>query len=244
MSAREHGKRQRESFADADQMSALPGPATESGEVVGEDIARVIEDAEPVGDGKRIPLDAESLAAFDVTSALPAVRRERTLWAALPQDELPPARSRVLLRHGRQADADRLRPVWNELWPERTLEPASFRALYRALLEDPNTRVWIALAGEGEDEAGDVIAGFAVCSWRPSVYDSGLMCALDAMAVARSHRRRGIATQLVQAVRATARVVGATGITLTSALHRRGAHRLYESLGFERTGYRFFKLEP
>jgi GNAT superfamily N-acetyltransferase len=60
-----------------------------------------------------------------------------------------------------------------------------------------------------------------------------------ALVVAAGARRRGVGARLIFAADAFARRHDAHGMHLTTALEREEAHRFYEGLGFDRSGWRY-----
>jgi GNAT superfamily N-acetyltransferase len=64
---------------------------------------------------------------------------------------------------------------------------------------------------------------------------------LLSLVVEPEERGRGTGAALVAAVERWAREHGAGQLHLTAALHRDGAHRFYERLGYERTGVRYVR---
>jgi GNAT superfamily N-acetyltransferase len=61
------------------------------------------------------------------------------------------------------------------------------------------------------------------------------------LSVEPGERGRGMGAALVAAAERWARERGAAQLHLTTALHRDGAHRFYERLGYERTGARYVR---
>ena len=57
---------------------------------------------------------------------------------------------------------------------------------------------------------------------------------VDGLAVAAAARRRGVASLLLDAASATAKVNGASGVALDTGLDNAGARALYEAIGFKR----------
>jgi GNAT superfamily N-acetyltransferase len=55
------------------------------------------------------------------------------------------------------------------------------------------------------------------------------------------HRGHGIGHMLVEAAETAAREAACSRIEATSALHRAGAQRFYERLGYQRTSAHFLK---
>jgi GNAT superfamily N-acetyltransferase len=75
----------------------------------------------------------------------------------------------------------------------------------------------------------------------PSIHSAENVALLTTVVVEVSHTRRSIGRRLVAAAEEWARELGAARLTVTSGLHRTGAHVFYERLGFERTGVRLTK---
>jgi GNAT superfamily N-acetyltransferase len=83
------------------------------------------------------------------------------------------------------------------------------------------------------------VVGFAgVMHGLSYVYDPPYARLLS-LVVEPGERGRGTGAALVAAAERWARGRGAEQVHLTTALHRDGAHRFYEGLGYERTGARY-----
>jgi GNAT superfamily N-acetyltransferase len=83
------------------------------------------------------------------------------------------------------------------------------------------------------------VVGFAgVMHGLSYVYDPPYARLLS-LVVEPGERGRGTGAALVAAAERWAREHGAAQLHLTTALHRDGAHRFYERLGYERTGVRY-----
>jgi GNAT superfamily N-acetyltransferase len=62
-----------------------------------------------------------------------------------------------------------------------------------------------------------------------------------AFVVASEYRGQGVGWALISAAEDWARQRGATDVMLTTHKRRTGAHRFYRKMGYEATGYRFYK---
>ena len=62
-----------------------------------------------------------------------------------------------------------------------------------------------------------------------------------ALVVSSEHRGRGTGQALISAAEEWAWRRGTEAIMLTTHKSRAGAHRFYRNLGYEATGYRFYK---
>jgi len=85
------------------------------------------------------------------------------------------------------------------------------------------------------------VVGFAGAMWQWSYVDDARRSQLLALVVDPAERGRGTGAALVAAAEEWARGKGAGGIYLTTRMHRVDAHRFYERIGYQRTGYRYLK---
>ncbi len=73
-------------------------------------------------------------------------------------------------------------------------------------------------------------------------YEKNEPCArIMAFVVGSEHRGRGVGRALISAAEDWARQRGARDVMLTTHKRRADAHRFYQSMGYEATGYRFHK---
>lgn len=99
-------------------------------------------------------------------------------------------------------------------------------------------------AGALVAEAGGRIVGFAAGQVVHAMHADEPLGLLLALVVDQSARGTGVGKALVKAVEGWARARGAVRIAVLTATYREAAHRFYEHLGYERTGYRYVrKLE-
>lgn len=110
---------------------------------------------------------------------------------------------------------------------EAQTSPAGWtRAIFRNELARPDTRCYLIA------ELADHVVGFA------GVQLMAGEAHITTVAVARSHRRRKLATRLLVALLREARARGAHAATLEVRLHNRAAQRLYATVGFRPVGVR------
>ena len=88
-------------------------------------------------------------------------------------------------------------------------------------------------------ELGRSLVGLCAVRVEPSLVRDGPQGRITALVVGEQHRGRGIGEALVRAAEGWLVERGARRVVVTTALHRAGAHRFYERLGYERTGTRF-----
>lgn len=138
----------------------------------------------------------------------------------------------VAVRSARLADADELARLFDQLGHPQTGD--ALRGRLDSVLRDPRADVLVA----DNDEA---LVGAATYFFVPVAHDSRPWCRITTLVVDEAHRGHGIGRMLVEAAETAARNAACSRIEATSALHRAGAHRLYERLGFGRTSAHFIK---
>ena len=97
----------------------------------------------------------------------------------------------------------------------------------------PSYRIFVAVV-EGE------IAGTYALAILDNLAKRGARCGIvEDVAVFPHCQGQGIGRAMMQHAREECRAAGCYKLTLSSGLPREGAHRFYDSLGFERHGYSF-----
>jgi GNAT superfamily N-acetyltransferase len=138
----------------------------------------------------------------------------------------------VAVRSGRLEDADQLARLFDHLGHPQT--GGALRGRLENVLADPRAGVLVA-------DDGAWLVGAATYFFVPVAHDSRPWCRITTLVVDEAHRGRGIGRMLLAAAEAAARDAACSRIEATSALHRAGAHRLYESLGYGRPSAHFLK---
>jgi GNAT superfamily N-acetyltransferase len=85
------------------------------------------------------------------------------------------------------------------------------------------------------------VVGLATGHLIPSIHATPIVAWLTTLVVDARHHGGGVGRQLAEAVEAWARDAGAVRISVTSGLHREGAHAFYEHIGYVRSGVRLTK---
>ena len=120
-----------------------------------------------------------------------------------------------------------------ELSDEQRPQPANLDAL----LTDPAARLVVAVVAANERPANWAVQddrtfiGMLTLTFRNSLTRKSAF--IDHVVVDARHRRRGIATTMLQHAVDLARAAGATRVDLTSSSARRAAAHLYPSRGFQ-----------
>jgi predicted N-acetyltransferase YhbS len=138
----------------------------------------------------------------------------------------------VTFRRATQADAESVASLLSELGYASTAADVIDR-VQRSL---HSATSWLLLAQSANDVIGLISAELV-----PYFPNGTTVCRVTALIVAAQHRGRGLGEKLLACVTKFAREHNCSGIELTSAHHRLGAHRFYKRLGFSPTSLRFFR---
>jgi len=112
--------------------------------------------------------------------------------------------------------------------------PAEMRRRLKSILDDVNYRTLVA---EVDGKVCGMIGTLAYASYEHND-PSGRILAVVTLANA---RRRGIGRALIASAEKAFVQKAVTRVSLDTRLTRKDAHQFYESLGYERNGWRFVK---
>jgi len=112
--------------------------------------------------------------------------------------------------------------------------PAEMRRRLKSILDDVNYRTLVA---EVDGKVCGMIGTLAYASYEHND-PSGRILAVVTLANA---RRRGIGRALIASAEKAFAQKAVTRVSLDTRLTRKDAHQFYESLGYERNGWRFVK---
>lgn len=114
------------------------------------------------------------------------------------------------------------------------LDLEGLKATLRQMLEDGNYATYVAKA------QGKAVGFMGICK-NLTFEMSGEVVRVTALAVDRNYQRMGIGAKLLEQAEKYDRENNINYITLTSGMHRTGAHLFYERSGFEKKGFNFKK---
>jgi len=116
--------------------------------------------------------------------------------------------------------------------------PSSAASIPSRLVSLTAERVSIALVAENEGRAVGIITAHSFAS----IHDDNPVAWITTLAVSTSVRKGGIGKALVKEAENWAHDRGCVRISVTTALHRAGAHSFYEQLGYSHSGRRYTKV--
>jgi GNAT superfamily N-acetyltransferase len=138
----------------------------------------------------------------------------------------------VAIRTMNRADAPAAAMLMSELgYPT---DARSFAERFAAVSAIASDKVLIA------EEAGNIVGLAALHSFE-MIHRPGRLGRVTALVVAEGARGRGIGGQLLAAAEQHLRALGCTRLEITSGPERLGAHRFYETHGYEERRVRFIK---
>ncbi|HEV7436632.1 GNAT family N-acetyltransferase [Sphingobium yanoikuyae] len=174
---------------------------------------------------------AEDPKGRDKTGARQAASvRSASRPSARRSPPAPVPEKKLFIRAAKTADAEALVPLVRQLSGVRLDELGVARNLKAALK---------ARAGMAVAELGELVG---CCAWAviPTI-QHGLVGRLTLLLVAEAHRRKGIATALVDEAVTSLRKKGCTRLEAMSDIEVRNAHNFFRTLNFEQTSYRFVR---
>ena len=138
----------------------------------------------------------------------------------------------VSLRNAMEADAEHVASLLAELgYPSNE---ADIRDRLRHWLHSQTSCFLLA-------QSASKVIGLISAELVPYFPNGSTICRVTALVVSMNHRGRRVGERLVAGAADFARKHHCSGIEITSAEHRRDAHRFYERVGFSRTSFRFFR---
>jgi ribosomal protein S18 acetylase RimI-like enzyme len=142
---------------------------------------------------------------------------------------------RLTIRNAKLSDAPQLAALMCELGYETTT--AEMRRRLKSILREARYRTFVA-------EIGNQVCGMIGTLTCPSYEHNDAGGRILALVTSSATRRRGIGRALIDATEKDFTRRGIRRVALDTRLTREDAHKFYESLGYERNGWRFVKQLP
>ncbi len=140
--------------------------------------------------------------------------------------------SDLTIRTGEMNDAASLAQLMGELGYETTTSAMQMRL--QRIATDERLRTFVAVCD------GKVCGMISTLSY-PSIEHNDFSGRIVALVILSTMRRRGIGRALIATAEKDFAERGIRRIALNTRLEREDAHKFYESLGYERNGFRFTK---
>jgi GNAT superfamily N-acetyltransferase len=138
----------------------------------------------------------------------------------------------VKIREATERDVEALAGLMTELGYPTTVEEMGRRLA--GISADPS---YLTLVAERDGR----VVGMAGVHLQRTYEADGEIARIMSFVVGSEERGGGVGRALISAVEDWARSRGAADIMLTAHERRAGAHEFYRRLGYDRTGYRFYK---
>ena len=138
----------------------------------------------------------------------------------------------MIIRSAQSEDVEALANLMAELGYPTSSE--QMRRRFKAISDDPSNDTLVA------EREGKVLGMVGLRIERSYGSDDSYVQIRD-FVVCSEHRGKGVGRTLISAAEDWARRRGARDVMLTTHKRRTDAHRFYRSMGYEATGYRFYK---
>ncbi len=139
------------------------------------------------------------------------------------------------IRSATMSDASQIAPLLGELG-----YPATSEEVFLRLDRLEKTGNCLVLVAERANEVVGLVTGHLFSS----IHATETVAWLTTLVVRGSYNGLGVGGELVAAIEKWARQNGAVRISVSSGNHRAGAHKFYQSRGYESSGVRLTKVLP
>ncbi len=162
-------------------------------------------------------------------------RRHRGAWILVSSglvSESEVGVGEVKIREATEGDVEALANLMTELGYPSTAEEMGRR--FEQISADPSYGTLVA-------ERGGRVVGMAGIHLQRTYEADGEVARIMSFVIGSEERGQGVGRALISAVEDWARQRNAAEIMLTTHKLRAGAHEFYRRMGYDRTGYRFYK---
>ena len=139
-----------------------------------------------------------------------------------------------MILKAKESDFESIFKLLTQLWPNKNLIKKKVHTLFTQSLRKKNT-IDLVLKKEG------VVIGFASVKFMDDLYVQGKVGILSEFIIDESVRDRGFGKNLLNEIMSQSKKCGCKEIQFNSSFKRKNAHKFYESFGFNKTAYYFWK---
>ena len=141
---------------------------------------------------------------------------------------------KVNIRQAKIEDFENILPLFKQLQPQKEINTGKLKDFYGELIGSDKHFVWVA-------EIDEKIIGYIDIVFRTYHFAFEFVGRIETTIVDKNYRRLGIATKLIKECEKYAESLGCKVIELDSTTTREEAHKFYESNGYNKRGFLFWK---
>jgi len=130
-------------------------------------------------------------------------------------------------------DFNKVFVLLQQLWPHEKFSKPKVRKIYLDDLKSKNS-IQLVLENKG-------IIGYSSVQFRNDIQSQGKIGYLSELILDESHRGKGLGKKLLLETMKQAKKHGCLELQFPSTFKRKKAHKFYESLGYKKTAYFFWK---
>lgn len=138
----------------------------------------------------------------------------------------------IKVRNVAAEDFEAIFPLFEQLWPGKTLDLAELNKVYLRGVSSEND-VLFSLEEDGK------ILGFCAYAIVNNLWQEGCIAYIYALVIDEKYRGKGLGSRLINEAIGDAKERGLKRVELDSGFQRERAHRFYLKLGFEKRAYLF-----
>jgi len=139
-----------------------------------------------------------------------------------------------MILKAKESDFESVFNLLTQLWPDKKLDKNKIHTLFSKSLSNENTIDFVL-----KDE--ETVMGFASVKLMDDFYVQGKIAILSELVIDKSGRGQGLGEILLNEVIIQIKERGCEELQFNSSMKRLKAHSFYESLGFNKTAYYFWK---
>lgn len=139
-----------------------------------------------------------------------------------------------MIRAAEHRDFDDIHGLLQQLWSEKPLSKSKTQEIFKKLLKRRNTILRVFVIEKR-------VLGFGYVELQEDFHMQGLTGVLAALVVDKMARNHGIGKKLMKDIISQCKKANCKKLKFISNFRRKSAHKFYESLGFHKAHYLFWK---